>query len=268
MVIEAMKGEVVKGITGAVISILAGFIGYLVAGNFVASSLEYKMATKEAYFSIPEQMKDGLQIRLQEKPISNVSVIDVAVFNRDRDLGVSTVYFKLTPKKDQLPQLISAEIVPPDNLPKVGIERVQTNDPTLIAFRFATIKRQGSSRYYLAKLIFEGDEAPLAQVLTNEKDVDIVPYREWRDWLVIGFSVVLAYTVLIAAALFWDSKHARKRREQLAKDFEALLMQQHLHGMAAVDCPQIRVADAAIAYKTFIEPKPGFFSKSKSSSTP
>lgn len=264
MSIEAMKGEAVKGVTAAVISLLAGFIGYLVAGNFVASALEFKIATKEAYFAIPEQMKNGLQLQLQGRSISNVSVIDVGIFNRNHDLGATTVYFKLTPKKDKLPQLISAEVVPPDNLPKIGIERLTNDDPTLVGFRFATLKRQSSGEYYLAKLIFEGDEAPLVQVLTNDKDVEIVSYREWRDWLLVGFGVVLVYTVLIVALIVWDSKRAVKRREQLVKDFEALLMQEHHHKALDNDPPQLPVTEAAAAYKRFIEPKPGFFSKSKS----
>lgn len=263
MSIEAIKGEAVKGVTAAAISLIAGFIGYLVAGSFVASALEFKMATKEAYFAIPEQMKNGLQLQLQGRSLSNVSVVDVGIFNRNRDLGATTVYFKLTSKKDKLPQLISAEVVPPENLLKIGIERVKNDDPTLVGFRFATLKRQSSSEYYLAKLIFEGDEAPLVQVLTNDKDVEIVSYREWRDWLLVGLVVALAYTALIVAIIVWDSKRAAKRRERLVKDFEALLMQEHRHTTLDSDTPQLSIAAATAAYKSFIEPKLGFFSKPK-----
>lgn len=252
-----MMGEAVKGLTAAIVGLL---FGIFVTGKFGTTELEYKISTKEGYFNIPQQVKNDLRLEHQGKPIANISVIDVEILNRVKDIGPTTVYFRLTQKSAPLPKLISLDVVPPDNLPNVGISKEQSADPALYAFRFSTIKQQQHDEFYRARFIFEGEAAPDVLPTTNEKDVIIVPYKDSKDWLVVFFWVGLFYAVLFGGMWFWDARTSQRRREKLVQEFRDLVMLKHQH-VGSLSPPTIALAETVECYREFIQPKPGFFAK-------
>ena len=252
---QVMMGEAAKGLTAALVGVL---IGFFATGKIGTTELEYKVGTKEAYFNIPQQVKNDLKLEHQGTPIANISIVDVAIYNRVKDIGPTTIYFRLSPKAAALPKLIAVDILPPDNLPNVGIAKEQSNDPLLYAFVFSTIKKQQHDESYRARFIFDGETAPDIQPTTTDKDVVVVPYKTSAEVLVIFFWVGLFYAVLFGGMWIWDVRTSLRRREKQILEFQDLVTQMHEHNDSRAQ-PSISLSNAVACFREFIQPKPGVF---------
>jgi len=252
-----MMGETLKGLTTAIVALL---FGIFVTGRLGTTELEFKTGTKEGYFNIPQQVKNDLILEHQGKQISNISVVDIAIFNRVKDIGPLTVYFKVTPKEKSAPKLISVNVIPPDSLPNIGVAREQTTASDLIAFKFSIIKAQRGNEFYLVRFIYEGEVTPVILPTTSDKDIALVSYKEWKDNMAIILWVTLAYAVLFVGVWAIDSKMSKKRRERLTQEYQTILVQRHKH-INTEGVPMVDLMQAVDCYREFSAPKPGILSK-------
>lgn len=213
--------------------ILAATVGALVgavATLYFASgtTLEYKQRVTDSYFVVPDQIKSDLRIEHKGKVLPNISVVEIGIYNRSwwSDASDVTLYFQIDPQKGNLaPVLINKDFSGPKRLGKIGIAEIKTDSPTLISYNLKNLKRSKDNDYYLASFIFEGSQPPEISVSTNDKNLEIEPYSERRDQIIVGIAVFTFYSIIIAFTLYFTERSSKKNSSKFRADFKYNLLE-------------------------------------------
>lgn len=233
---------------------ITAFIGGTLALWWAGATLEYKIAYRNNYFNVPSALKNNISIKYKQTTITNISVVDVLVFNRTfSDQSNVELYFKFKPKDNKkTPKLVSVKMSPPSSLTNVGLSEIK-NVSTEGGFKIDLFKQTQRGEYYLINFIFEGDETPDIQVSTNTKNVNIKKYSDMRDSVLGGIIALFFYALIIAPVLLWTRSKEKKNKVRFLEKFKSALREQ----------PEIvnYVDNVVTVYETVTKPKPSFIKR-------
>tara|TARA_R110002012_G_scaffold81474_1_gene206280 strand:+ start:5961 stop:6581 length:621 start_codon:yes stop_codon:yes gene_type:complete len=173
--------------------------------------LEYRDGSRAPYFNYPDTIEKDLEIRHKTIPIENLSVVEYAIHNRTfSDLEKVKIYVKLHGDGDY--RVISKNLAPPKKVPALGITNLDPPIKGVFGFEVNVLKKTGDDYYYLT-LIFEGNEAPDAEISIGNKNINIVQYKKWKDNLLAILVVIAVYTVLLTPFAFWTYYHGKRKKK-------------------------------------------------------
>lgn len=221
--------EIIKAIIIAVITI---FITYSINSN----ELEFREGSKAPYFNYPESIVQDLEILHKSTPIKNISIVEYAIHNRSFS-GFDNVQIFVTLDETQPFKLISKKLRPPKSLPDLGIEDIPIGKENIYGFNVVSLKRT-SSEFYLLTLIFEGEKAPETHISVANKDIDIVPYKRWKDSALVALGVFGFYAVLLIPIGVWSHYSGLRSANRFVQCYRQSLSQ----GNAPLDSEQIDFA--------------------------
>jgi hypothetical protein len=167
-----------------------------------SNDIEFKNNSVESYFNVPDAIANKLTIALGENEIKNVSVLNYELFNRTfSDHEKVDIYLSIKDKNP--PKLISKKLYPPKRLSAKGITELKTNDPNLIGFNLNMLKTSKNGDHYLINLIFEGEKTPEISISTNNKNLEVVEYKKWKDYTKAGLIVMAGYAIVLSPFALW-----------------------------------------------------------------
>lgn len=185
-----------------------------------SNDIEYKNKSIEQYFRVPDAISKELKLFHINTEIKNISVLNYGLFNRTfSDHEKVDIYLSLKAKNP--PKLISSKLYPPERLSAKGITEVKTNNPNLLAFNVETLKKSKDGDYYLINLIFEGEVIPEVSISTNNKNLELVEYKEWKDYIWAILIVIIGYAVLLAPFVFWAHYSGKRSKNRFVKNLRS-----------------------------------------------
>lgn len=176
------------------ISILIGMLlTFWISGS---KEIEYRDNYRAPYFNFPDAIEKDLEIRHKTTPIDNISVVEYAIHNRTfTDLENIKIYVKI--KDDKEYKLISQNLAAPKKIPNIGINPIDTKVSEVFGFEVDVLKKTGSDYYYHLSLIFEGNEAPEAEISIGNRNIEIVKYKKWKDNALAVLAVFTVYIIVL-----------------------------------------------------------------------
>lgn len=199
---EALKALLIVSIT---LLITAWFTG--------SNDIEYKNKTIDSYFNFPVAIANKLTMTHEKNEIKNISVLNYEIFNRTfSDHEKVNIYLSI--KDANPPKLISKKLYAPRRLSENGITYLTTNDPKLIGFNLDMLKKSKNGDYYLVNLIFEGEKTPEIAISTNNKNLEIVAYKEWRDYTWAILIVIAVYAIILSPFMLWAYFSGKKEKNR------------------------------------------------------
>lgn len=185
------------------------------------SELEYREGSKAPYFKYPDSIAKDLEILHKNIPVKNISIVEYAIHNRTfsgfKDV---TIYVNLNESKAF--HLISRNLRPPKNLPNIGIEDLPNEKDGLYGFTVKSLKRTGDDYYYLS-LVFEGDEAPKTSISVANQDIDLVPYKTWKDTIYTVAIAIAVYAVFLTPLAMWFFSAGERTKSRFYNRFRRML---------------------------------------------
>jgi flagellar basal body-associated protein FliL len=181
-----------------------------------SNDIEYKNKSIEQYFKAPAAISKELKLFHIDAEIKNISVLNYGLFNRTfSDHENVDIYLSIKDKKP--PKVISSKLYPPERLSGKGITEIETNDQNLLAFNLDTLKKSKDGDYYLINLIFEGDITPEVVISTNNKNLELVEYKKWKDYIWVILIVIIGYAVILAPFIFWAYYSGKRSSNRFVK---------------------------------------------------
>jgi hypothetical protein len=205
----------VAGIAALLGALASFYIPKLLTADNVA--LEFAPFYKEKFINIPNLLDGRVEILVDGKPQSNLSVTDVHLFNRShKDLKEIPVTFEFYKEDNsQLPEVLGKQLSKPDTFPKDSITEVPQQDNQFVRYKISSLPiADDYDTDFIASFVFLGDSSPKVRVqsdYTDGKVISIYKYdkaRRERNQLIQFFSILaLCFLALIAWAI-WDTRRS------------------------------------------------------------
>lgn len=227
--------QISKEIWIAGVSVILGalatfYVPKLLTADDVA--LEFAPIHKEKFINIPNLLDGRVEILVDGKPQSNLSVTDVYLFNRShRDLKEIPVTFEFyNEDNSNLPEILGKKLSRPDTFPKDSITEIPQKDNRFVRYKISSLPiADDYDTDFVASFVFLGGSSPKVRVqsdYTDGKVISIYEYdkdrREWKK--TIQFLLVLISCFLVFMIwMFWDAKRSKgKFLNRLGSEAEAL----------------------------------------------
>lgn len=215
---ESGKNFVVEVVKASLVAAITIFLTIWINGS---NELEYRDSSRAPYFSYPDEIEQDLEIRHKTIPIDNISVVEYAIHNRTfTDLEKVKIYVKIQDDKEY--RIISKKLSPPNKIPELNINNLDTGSENVFAFEVDVLKKTGDEYYYLS-LIFEGSEAPETEISIGNKNIDIVEYKKWKDNSLAVLIVLAGYVGLLIPFGFWAYYSGTRSKNRFTNKFKDAL---------------------------------------------
>lgn len=211
----------IKNLIVSTLSILITIIGTAYYNSSL--TLEYKDSVKEQYLNISNDVFKDLTLTYNKKRISNISMYQVAIFNKTwKDFENVNLYFTLKSKTNKkLPNIINKGFFAPSNRSSnIGISEIKKVKDNTYMVNIKVLKQTDTDKYYLGRFIFEGNEIPDVVISTPENiGLQVGEYSYTKERL-IALLIILVFIIIIIIPLSilgnWDiNRNWKKRREEL-----------------------------------------------------
>ena len=215
------KDAAEKLFIGVVCSILTFLLPKIFTSNDL--ELEYAPLLKERFINIPSLLNGQVQILVDGKPQSNLSVLDVYLFNRShKDLKNIPLTFEFFSQGGgEVPELLGKNLSKPDSFPKDSITEIPLGDPNQVRYKITSMPTVNNTKTeFVASFVFLGDVLPSMKVQSDYADEKVLAINKYdsekaaKKQLFEIFLGVMLFTILFVGVLYFDSKRSQKRFEE------------------------------------------------------
>lgn len=224
-----MDGVKPQIIVGLILTTFSGVFGYyfptLIKGK---PTIEYIRVPKEKFIDLPKALDGRVQILVDGNNESNLSVLDVAIYNRSsQDLrNIPLTFLFYDDKNLPLPKLLGRKFSQPDQFPDDSIQDKSELSSNKIRYNISSLPENSDSYTdFVASFIFAGTHLPGVKVQSDYAiDGKIVAIDEMTKEKFSKIQAIKAIvTLLIGSAiavtfLIWQAGVDRKRTISRIKD--------------------------------------------------
>ncbi len=218
-----MFNKIPKEIWIASISTLIGalistYVPKLLTADDVA--LEFAPIYKEKFINIPSLLDGRVEIRVDEEPQSNLSVIDVYLFNRsNKDLKEIPITFEFYREDGSLlPEVLGKNLSKPDTFPKDSIIEIPQQDNQFVRYKISSLPVADDYKTdFVASFVFLGNSPPKVRVQSDYNDgkaISIYKYdkdRRKRNQIIQIILIVITFIFLFLIGVIWDARRNKER---------------------------------------------------------
>lgn len=219
-----MVKEILKGV---VLIILTLYINY----KFNSNELQYRDSKSEQYLNISNDILKDFTLFYKDNKIEQVSMYQVRFYNRTfSDIENVNIYFKFKSRNSKdIPNIINKEFFAPSNLPSsIGISEIVKVEDNLYKVNIKIFKRTGDEKYYLARIIFEGNEIPEISFSTPDNtNLDIVEFSNTKSWVIIIFGFITIIAIIFIPLLIFDDYSSNKNWLKRKEKYRNILKEQN-----------------------------------------
>jgi len=210
--------QIPKDIWIAGISALFGALASFYVPKFLIAddvALEFAPFYKEKFINIPNLLDGRVQILVDGKPQSNLSVTDVYLFNRShKDLKEIPVTFEFYKEDNSLlPEVLGKQLSKPDTFPKDSITEVPQQDNQYVRYKISSLPvADDYETDFVASFVFLGDSSPKVRVQSDYTDGKVISIYEYdkdrreRNQIIQILSIFIPLTLLFVAWGIWDAR--------------------------------------------------------------
>lgn len=203
-----------------IVSILSIFIGVLFTAYYNSNSkIEYKDSVKEQYLNISNKAFNNLKVLYNDKKIDNLSIYQITIYNKTwNEYKDVNLYFTLKMKNGKkIPNIINKDFFAPTNQPsKIGISEFIKVDANTYKVNLKVLKRTGTDKYYLGRIIFEGNKIPEITISTPLNiGLEVVEYSyitEWTILIILIIGLILFSGIIMSIMIDFDTNRDWKKK--------------------------------------------------------
>ena len=218
-----MFGQISKEIWRGGISILLTALVTLYVPKLLTDddvALEFAPIHKEKFINIPNLLNGRVQILVDGKPQSNLSVTDIYLFNRShKDLKEIPITFEFyNEDSSSLPKVLGKQLSKPDTFPKDSITEVPQQDNQYVRYKISSLPvADGYETDFVASFVFLGDRTPKVKVQSDYTDGKVISIYEYdkdrreRNQTILVLSIVIPVVLLFIAWVSWDIRKSKDK---------------------------------------------------------
>lgn len=212
----------IAGISALIGALASFYVPKLLTADDVA--LEFAPFYKEKFINIPNLLDGRVEILVDGKPQSNLSVTDVYLFNRSyKDLKEIPVTFEFYEEDNSLlPEVLGKQLSKPDTFPRDSITEVPQQDNQFVRYKISSLPIADDYKTdFIASFVFLGDSSPKVRVQSDYTDGKVISIYEYdkdrreRTQIIQILSVFIPGILLFIAMAAWDAR--RNKSKFLAK---------------------------------------------------
>lgn len=211
-----MFNQIPKEIWIAGISALLGALASFYVPKMLAEddvALEFAPFYKERFINIPNLLDGRVEILVDGKPQSNLSVTDVYLFNRSyKDLKEIPITFEFYKEDNSLlPEVLGKQLSKPDTFPKDSITEIPQQDNQFVRYKISSLPiADDYNTDFIASFVFLGDSSPKVRVQSDYTDGKVISIYEYdkdrreRNQIIQILFVFIPCILLFLAWSVWD----------------------------------------------------------------
>lgn len=212
----------IAGISALLGALASFYVPKLLTADDVA--LEFAPFYKEKFINIPNLLDGRVQILVDGKPQSNLSVTDVYLFNRSyKDLKEIPVTFEFYKEDNSLlPQILGKQLSKPDTFPQDSITEVPQQNNQYVRYKISSLPvADNYNTDFIASFVFLGENSPKVRVQSDYTDGKVISIYEYdkdrreRDQIIHILSILIPCILLFLAWTIWDTR--RNKGKFIAK---------------------------------------------------
>lgn len=203
-------------------AVLGALISFYIPNLLKADNIELEFAPfyKEKFINIPNLLDGRVEISVDGKPQTNLSVMDVYLFNRSyKDIKNIPITFEFYDDgSSPLPELLGKQLKVPETFPKDSASEVVQSDNSHVRYKISSLPvADGYDTEFVASFVFLGEKSPKVRVqsdYTDNKVISIYEYdkdRRERNEIFLIFSIFIPFLAIFIGWLIWDAKRSKEK---------------------------------------------------------
>ena len=201
------------------------------------SLIDYHVYKRLNLLGLPEEVKDGIEIKYNNDLIDNLSSLRFYIYNQTKkNFSNVEFHFELESSNEKTFTLISHSLSGPEGYPKKGIVLKDSKEQNIYIYKIDSLNRSPSDTYvepFIAEFIFLSDDLPEISIGTPNIGLKMndAKYIEWisddfltrvkyniefnNNRLIIGSAVLITFCIYVLIASKSTLNHFGKKINNL-----------------------------------------------------